>query len=451
MRTFLSALCILTFTIVSYGQKVLTLNDAVNIALQKNTTLQKTENNLKSLETGVKAAYGNFLPNLSVAGSWNWQRSVQNEGGSYNFQGVSIAIPKTVTENRNYGASVNSSWTLFDGLSMYANLSQSKKDLRAARLSLERQKQDIVFQTITNYYNIVNAQQLMKVKQEDLKWNKKNLETIVEKNKLGAVTMADVYSQQVQEGNAELALIQAKNNVETAKSNLLYFLGLNVLGNFKFVDTLTASDNKLLQKKISDDYNNVTVLVNQALQHRFDVESAKLAVESAENSVTMAWSGHLPRLSGNFSYNLRGNKFSWSELNKSKTYFAGLTLSIPIFSGFATENRVEAAKVGVENASVNLDDLQRQVAQNVQKTFLDLQASEKNLEVGKRNVTASEENRKIEEEKYSLGSGTLLDVLIANSNYMNARTTLINTEFNYIVLSQQLKYYLGVLNYKKYE
>ncbi len=451
MRTFLSVICILTFTFVTFGQKKLTLEEAINIAMQRNTTLQKNENSMNSLKSNVKSAYGNFLPNLSLGASWNWQRSVQDEGGSYNFQGVTIPISKTINESRNYGASVNSSWTLFDGLSMFANLSQSKENLESGQLGLERQKQTIVFQTINLYYAVVNSQQLLKVKEEDVKWNKKNLETIVERNKLGAVTLADVYSQQVQEGNAELALIQAQNSVETSKSNLLYYLGLNVLGNYTYTDTLTEKDNQILQEKLSEDYSNLTVLVNQALQHRFDVQSANLSVESAKDGVTMAWAGNLPSINGNFSYNLRGNKFSWADLNKSKTYFASLSLRIPIFSGFSVENRVELAKVNVENAKVDLDDLKRQVSQSIQKTYLDLQASEKNLEVSKRNIKAATENRKVAQEKYNLGSGTLLDVLIANSNYLNARTTLINTEYNFIVLSQQLKYYLGVLNYKQYE
>lgn len=451
MRTVISLLFIITFTFASFGQKKMTLQKALNIALQRNITLQKSMNNLKSLRSNVKAAYGNFLPSLSVNGNWNWQRTIQNEGGSYNFQGVTIPTPKRIAENRNYSASVNSSWSLFDGLSMFANLSKNKNNYKSARLSLEREKQNIVFQTISLYYTVINAQQLLKVKGEDLKWNKRNLETIIERNKLGAVTLADVYSQQVQEGNAELALIQAKNNVETAKSNLLYFLGLNVLKKYKFTNTLTTEEQKILKEKFTNDYNKLSVLVRQALLHRIDLESARLTIQSAKDAVEIAWAGNLPSLNGMFSYNLRGNEFSWTNLQKSKSYFAGLTLRIPIFSGFSVENRIELAKVNVENASVDLTNLQRQITQNIQKTYLDLQAGEKNLEVSRRNIKAAEENRKIAEEKYTLGSGTLLDVLIANSNYTNARTNHINNEFNYIVLSKQLKYYLGVLNYKQYE
>jgi outer membrane protein len=125
----------------------------------------------------------------------------------------------------------------------------------------------------------------------------------------------------------------------------------------------------------------------------------------------------------------------------------GATLSIPIFSGFSVDNRVQIAEVNAENKNIELTELERDIKRNIQKNYLDLQAAEKSLSVNDKNVKAAEENRRIEEEKYSLGSGTLLNVLIANSNYTMARTNYINARAAYVVLSEQLKYYLGDLDY----
>jgi outer membrane protein len=108
-------------------------------------------------------------------------------------------------------------------------------------------------------------------------------------------------------------------------------------------------------------------------------------------------------------------------------------------------------QVNVENRQVELNDLRRSIRLNIQTTFRDLQASEKALEVSRRNIEAAEENRRIEQEKYALGSGTILNVLIANSEYQNAQTIYINAQFDYLTLSEQLKYLVGTLDYKKYE
>jgi outer membrane protein len=446
MRFFLSFLCISVLTVTLFAQKQLTLDEAVTTALHRNTTLEKAENNIRTYEADKLAAIGGFLPGVNAAGSFDWSRT---SGPSVTIVNGIPFSSSSSEESRQYSAGVNANWTLFDGLSNFANLSRAENNLEAARLSLMRMKQDIVFQTVSYYYDIVNARQLLKVKEEDVKRYQKNLETSVERNKLGAVTMADVYAQQVQVGNAELEVIRTQNTLETAKATLLDYLGLDVLEEYTFVDTLTSDEQDLLKNRISGDYTNLKELVNLALETRPDFKSKKLNVESAEDAVTMAFSGHLPSLSGSGSFSTSSEKIN--NLFDTKRYGLGLTLSIPIFSGFSVQNQVQQAKVTAENTTVELTELEREIKRNIQTTFLDLQAAEKALEVGQRNVVAAEENRKIEEEKYNLGSGTILNVLIANSEYTNAVTNYINAQFSYIVLSEQLKYHLGNLDFNKFE
>ncbi|MGA9291465.1 MAG: TolC family protein, partial [Ignavibacteriaceae bacterium] len=69
---------ILFFAIIfysnNYAQKMLSLNDAITIALHQNTSLIKSQNNLEINSSAIKSAYGNLLPNLNINGSWNWQQ-----------------------------------------------------------------------------------------------------------------------------------------------------------------------------------------------------------------------------------------------------------------------------------------------------------------------------------------------------------------------------------------
>ena len=128
--------------------------------------------------------------------------------------------------------------------------------------------------------------------------------------------------------------------------------------------------------------------------------------------VTIARSGHFPRLTNSMGFSTFSNKFN--DLFNSKTYSVGLTLSIPIFSGFSVDNRVQFAQVTAMNKEVEVSDLEREIKRNIQKTYLDLQAAEKSLNVSENNVHAAEENLKIEQEKYNLGSSKLLDVIDCN-------------------------------------
>jgi len=447
MRFIVTTLILIIISATTFAQQQLTLKDAIRIALHKNSTLQKNQNNLETFESGVQSAWGNFLPTLSAGADWNWNRSdvdgiiTQTVGG--------VPVLSVSTESRDYSAGFSSGWTLFDGLSNFATLSQNKNNLESAKLSLDRLKQDIVFQTMALYYDIINAMKLLEVKQDNLKWNEKNLETIRERNKLGAATLADVYQQEVAKGNAELEIITTRNRMESAENDLLYYLGLDVLDEYRISYVLTDEEQKILNTDYTSDFENITELVNQALLQRKDYKSAKLNLESSMDGITIARSGHWPSLSAFGSVNWIGSKLS--EIDNSRRFSVGLSLNVPIFLGWSVSERVEFAEVQAMNSEIELNDLERDIKRALRSSFLDLQAALKGLNVSENNVAAAQENLKIEEEKYSLGSGKLLDVLIVNSQYTTALTDLINAQFAYIVLSEQLKYNLGVLDFTMYE
>lgn len=432
---FLSAVILfLIGTVIVLAQDQLTLDQAIKIALQKNTTLLTQQNELSRSESSVDAAYGNFLPDLGVSGNWNWSNTRNDTLSFY---------------KRNWSVGANSNIVLFDGLSNFANLSRAKNNREAIKLSIDKTKQEVVFQTIFLYYAIVEADQLLKVREEDVKQQQKNLETIEERNRLGSVTKADVYQQQVQLGNAELQMIQQKNILETSKSNLLFYLGLDVLKDYKYSNELNKKELAILDTEVDTDYDRLNELVKKALENRKDYLAQKLTLDSYYDNLTIAQSGHLPMLTGRLGYGTDADLPK--DLFKSHTYSAGLTLSIPIFSGFATQNAIQSAEVDAMNYELQVKDSERLIKQELQKSFLDLEAAKKGLLVTEKNVKAAEENLKIEQEKYNLGAGKLLDVLIANTSYQNAKTNYINAQFNYIKLSEELKYNLGVLDYAQYE
>ncbi|RJP64159.1 MAG: TolC family protein [Ignavibacteriales bacterium] len=449
MRYFLSILLIVGLSINLSAQKKLTLDDAIKIGLQKNTVLQKGINSLEGNESSVKSAYGGLLPSFSAGGSFNWSRS-EEKGNTSIFFGIPITTPAQTSESRSYSVNASANWTLFDGLANFASISQSKNNLEAARLSLQRLKQDIIFEIITRFYAVLNAKEVLKVREDDLAWNKKNLEVITERNRLGSVTLADVYAAQVKVGNSELALIQAGNDVATLQSEFLNSLGLDVFQELDLVDPISGDKAELQAgKNLIEQYKDLQQNVNETLNNRFDYQSALLSLKSADNSVTMAQSGYFPRLSNSYSFYSRANKLS--EIGDSRSYNIGLSLDIPIFDGWSTENQVQSAKVNFKNKEVELTELERTIKINLKQTYLDFQTAEKRLSVSENNVLSAEQNRKIEQEKYNLGSSTLVNLLLASSEYTSALQTNINNRFEFFRLKSQLEYYLGILDYKKFE
>jgi outer membrane protein TolC len=295
----------------------------------------------------------------------------------------------------------------------------------------------------------MNKKKQLEVNKDNLKWNEKNLETIRERNKLGAATLADVYQQEVATGNAELEIIRTQNQLEVAKNELLFYLGLDVLKPYTFSDEITDEEAEVFKTDLAADYIKISDYVTDALNNRLDYRSAQLNLKSANDGVTIAQSGHWPSLSADGSYSWFGN--SLQDIDALKRWQVGLSLNFPIFLGWSVTNQVQFAQVDVKNKEIELTDLERDIKRQLQQTFLDLQAAYKFLKVSENNIAFADENLKIEQEKYSLGSGKLLDVLVANSNYTTALTDLINAQFAYLVLSERLKYYVGVLDFSQYE
>ncbi len=311
-----------------------------------------------------------------------------------------------------------------------------------------RLKQDIVFNATDLYYSVINAEELLKVRLENVNYNKKLLEDIQERNNLGAVAIVDVYTQKVQYGNAQVQYITQKNIFENAKSTLLDYLALDVLADYDFENPFEGNDS-VNTAKYMDRFDDVKVMVDRALRNRLDYKSQKLTLNNRYEDLTIARSGFYPRLTGN--YGLSTNALIPSRLFDRKTWSAGLNLQIPIFSNFSTTTNIQYAKVGILNAKEDLSALERQIKIQIKQGWLNLIAAKEAMQVSYESVKSSLENRKINDERYRLGSGTILDVLQSARDYQTAQSNKIDAEFYFYTQSDKLLNFMGLLDFKQYE
>lgn len=448
MKRMILAVISLLFTIPVAAQKNLTLEEAVSIALQRNTSLIKVKNSLSTSESQLKSAYGSLIPTLGANTGWSFQRI--NDAGSTqrDFLGNEVVTPPSQIDNRSFSAGLGGSVTLFDGLANIANINQKKNNLKATEYNIEKKKQDVVYEATNFYYLVLNAEELMRVREDNVKYYQKFYETVSERNRLGIVAKADVYTAQVQLGNAELLLIQAQNSYENTISNLLNYLGLDVLEEYKLVSPFGSQEISESDSYLAE-YENINAMVSAALDTRFDFKSQQLVVQSAESGLTIARSGLFPSLSGSYSYSSGASKID--KLFDRKVLNISLSLNFPIFSNWNTENQIQFAEVNLKNAKEDLFALERLVKIEVKQGYLDLTAAKKSLDVATKNVTAAEETRKINQERYNLGSGTILEVLQADRDYTDALRNKINTSFDFYIKRDKLNNSLGKLDYKKFE
>jgi len=443
---FLASLAVTVSVAQAPGQnapKSITLDQAIQIALERNSNVLTAQYQLEGQQSVVTAAYGGLLPTLSANG--NWQRTQSDRQTTF-IQGIGNIPLRQIATTNSFNTSFSSSLLLFNGFANTANVSRATSNAVSSEQSLNRTRQSVVFQVQTLYSNLLRDEELVKVNEDNLKRDRRQLEQIVESNRVGSKSIADVYRQQVQVGNDELALIQAQSTYDKAKADLIFALGLNVTDEYEFRDPSIKPDVDTTEfKVINEQYRDYRSLVNEALGVRPDYLSAIENVNAASSAVTVARGGHFPSISAFVSYGLNSSEIN--RLSDNRSLIWGLSVSFPLFNGWQTTNQVQQAKVNLKTAEQQLSQAERQVQVDIAKSLLDLEAAQKQVYVTIHSVISATEDRRIAEEKYNLGAGTILDLLTAQANYTLALSNKVNAAYNYFLVKKQLEYNIGRIRY----
>lgn len=433
---------ILVFSVIGFcvvnAQEKITLKNAITIALNQNTSVNKSVNNLETSNAAVKNAYGNFLPNMNFNSGWSWQRVSNSKGATVvNYFGEAQTLGPTETDSRSYSMSLGGSVTLFDGLANISSLNQKKNDLQSAKYDLEKLRQDVTLQTVNLFIIITNNEKILKFQEEDLKYNEDMLKKVKEMFDLRMKANVDLYAQEFQTSNAQLSYLQAKNNYEKSKITLLNYLSKDLLKDYSF-----EMDSSYMPESIKNT-DDITTLYNTALQNRKDYQSSKLKLDNSEYSLITARSGFLPSLSSNYGFSTSATQPK--DLFSRKVYSFGLSFSLPIFSRWNTEYSMQSAEVQIKNTNEDLKALERQIKSDLKNAVLDLQTATVQLDVTKAALKSAMETWQIKRDSYTLGAATFIDQQQSYRDYVQATNNAIASESNYILKQFGLLSALGLL------
>lgn len=421
------------------SQVTITLPKAVELALEKNTAVIQSRNTVDAKQSSVTAAYGNLLPSVGLSGDWN-----QSTSDIAFLNGIEIPGGTSSTRNQ-YSAGIGANWTLFNGFANTATVNSARADASSSEFTSKRTDQTVIYQTHQFFLNVVRTYELLKVNEDNLKRSQRQLERITESNKVGAVALADVYRQRVQVGNDELALIQAQNNYEKAKADLLAHLAID--NDKDYVLDLSGIPTDIDTTEfaaVNAQYGSLGELNRQALSARPDYNSALEGKNGADALLTVARSAYYPSVTTSASYGYDNSELS--RLTDNKTLQFGVSIRYSLFNGFSTQQKTEQAAVATKNAEEQLKQMQRSVQVDVKKASLDLEAAEKQVTVTQTSVESAEMDRKIAEEKYNLGAGTLLDLLVATANYTTTLSNKVNAVTGYLLAKKQMEYSVGTIS-----
>lgn len=426
-------------------QKALTLSDAMATALQHNLDVVQAANNVDAAQSTKLAGYGAYLPTLSASAGWGRSQSESPMDSAYSkYYGAYYSTGgKSVSTAYTFGLSAN--YIIFNGLSREMNLKKAISSKNIADQTFTRTKQEIVYTVQASYLTVLKDEQLVQVQVENLKRDQEELERIQESSRVGASAIGDVYRQQSTVATDEYNLISAQNTYNKAVADLLALIGLDVVEDFHVVDSTIPADLDSLAFVEMPSLVKFNEYRREALDARPDYQTASENLKSASYTVTSSWGGYTPTVSAYASYGLSSTEFS--SMSDYKDYTWGIKASWNLFDGLSTNEAVQQAKVKERNAEISLQQTERSVSVDVKKALLDIEAAKKQYDASTKSVTSAQQDRKVADEKYRLGSGTLIDLQTANASLVTAEANKVTATYNYITAKYNLDYVLGSRSY----
>lgn len=445
-KIFAAVFVLFILPIMSFAQQNLTLEQAVRKAMDNDPAIANFRNNLQIQNYNISTSKGFLLPTLSLSG--NYTRShIYSEGGVRIIQGVPINTSSQDITRNNFSFSLNSDIVLFDGFANNRRVDLEEERVDVINFNLENTKNNIVLSVNQRFFEILKNEQIVKQNEDNLTDSRSQLERIKEIVDVGRGTIGDVYRQDVQVAQNELALERAKNQLRKSKVDLLSVMYDEIDADIVALPGDIKSEYETEELAIMlQSAGTLDQLSNIALQNRYDYKAGLKEIELNKINLDISKrSFYSPTVSAFGSYNINADAFGDVLDNRTASY--GLSISYPIFQGFRLDNNVQIAQVNVNIKQEELKIIEQRIRSDIQKSLLDLETAFKQIEIIDRNIVSAEQDKLLADESYRIGIGTLLDAQIASTSLNNLKIERINAVYNFLIAQRILEYYTGILKY----
>ena len=419
---------------ISFAQdKIWTLEQCVDHALENNITILQAENSLLSSKQDIISAKGNFLPSIN-----------SNLSGGASLGNIEV-FPGEFRDREFYSTSVGIgfSQSVFNGFRNINLLNQSKLSLERNQFELEKFKDDISLNVANTYLNVLFNKEnleLAKLQVEFSEFQVNQVKTLVEAGSEPNSTLIETqatYSRDIQN------LTIAENNHDLALLTLAQLLQLPY-ENFdvEVIEIDTPSANLM--------YNDIAPILNYALQNRNEIKVAERDIELAKLVTKISKSAYLPNVSMGYGFNASANFSNLTvddelldQLNVNKGHSINMNISIPIFNRNQTKAQVKKSKIQEETTNLALEQAKINLESTIQRAFTDARAALKSYEAAQLSLQSQDVAFQNSQERFIIGALNSFDLEQSRLRLINARSSLINAKYDFIFKTKVLDFYLG--------
>ena len=402
------------------SQKPLSLEESIQIALERNLALHSAREGVVGSEFRRRAAMTDFLPKWT--GQYSYTRLHETPSTTSFHADISgttvkltpIRVDTGTADNFNLNTSVNQ--PLFAGGSIWANYRLESLGVDLSKTNVETVKRDIVLLVRVGYFTILRAERFLLVAEQAVKQFEAQLEVTKAFFEVGIVPKNDVLQAEVRLANARQALIRAANDVAAAKASFNILLRTDINAPLTVVDILGF---KAFDLRFEE-------CLEEALRLRPEIRVVELSIGQAKEAVKIAKSAFFPTLSLSWNYSRFGDE-PWVDGTKFREPWSWNILGLATFTlgdWGKVAYQVGENKVKVTQAVDSKTRLIDFVTLEVKNGYLNMVVAEKNIGVAEKAIEQAEENLRMNEERYKYQVATQTDVL-------NAVVLLAETRVNY--------------------
>ncbi len=403
------------------GGSDLNLSDTILLAFKNNKDIQIQEKEITIASADILNATSVFLPQINLQGTY-----------THNDKALSPQNIFSGYKNDNL-ANLSLSQSVYSGGFNMANLNQAKLSLDAQKETLRAKKLDVEFDARRLYYGLLLAYETERIAKDALEQAIAHYEDVRRMYEQGTASRFDLLQSGVQVSLLEPEVVRAKNDIETLKADLNKLLSRNVDVPIETKEKLSYSIIEIREGEF----------LKAAYLERPEIKLKSLGIDIDKWGIQMARSGYRPQVDILAGYSYRSNNLGNMINEEHKNWNAGISVNIPIFEGFSTKAKVDAAKARFAQAKLSKENLTDQIAVEVRKACLGLKESEAIIRSQKDNVGQAREALRISEVSYANGVAINLDVLDAQVSLAQIQKNLASGIYDYLMAQAYLDRSIG--------
>ena len=432
-RTLLITLLFATVFTVQ-AQKVWTLDECINYALEHNLDLRKTQLAREQADYQWKMSKNAWLPTLSAnAGEY------LGFGQSPSYTGVYVSDNSS---SASFGA--NLSMPLFQGLNLYntakadaLNLQATEKDQEAAQFNLKLNVMAFYMQVLYGKEQVEIARRQTELAAEQLQKTQQLFES-------GRIAEADVYESQAQLATDQATLTQAETDLALSLLTLTQVLEIEDFEGFE----VSSPEAFFEGQELGLDTPQSTITL--ALMNQPSMEAARLRLQKSHYDLKATKSAWYPSLDfyagySNGLYHYFGDNYPNTpvseQLKRNSRAQLGVSLNIPIFNGMKTKYRVKMTELSIDDQQLDLENTEKTLRKEIRQAYGNAKAAQQKMTAMENSLEASRVAYDYAKAGFEMGKKTLLELNESKIRFHKAESDLLQARYEYLYRCKIIEYY----------